>query len=95
MTLPSAIFGLLCAMLIGTVFHLVVDGGPGRLVLYMLLSIAGFGVGQWLGSAQGWVFLPIGPLNFGAAVAGSLLTLFVGHWLSKVDVRTIDRGDKV
>ena len=95
MTPPSAIFGVLCAMLIGTIFHLVVDGGPGRLVLYVLISIVGFGAGHWLDNAQGWVFLPIGPLNLGTAAVGSLLALLVGHWLSKVDVRKTDRNDKV
>jgi uncharacterized membrane protein YeaQ/YmgE (transglycosylase-associated protein family) len=95
MTLPSAIFGILIAMLIGTLFHLVVDGGPGRLILYIALSIVGFGAGQWLGSAQQWRLIPVGPLYLGPAVLGSLLLLLVGHWLSKVDVRMVDRGDKV
>ena len=95
MTLPSAIFGILVAALAGAVFHLVVDGGPGRLVLHVLLSIAGFGVGNWLGSTQGWTFLPVGPLDFGTALLGRILLLVVGHWLSKVDVRTVDRDDKV
>jgi uncharacterized membrane protein YeaQ/YmgE (transglycosylase-associated protein family) len=95
MTLPSAIFGFVTAMLVGALFHLVVDGGPGRLVLYMVLSIVGFGAGQWLGSAQQWRFIPVGPLHFGSAVLGSLLVLLVGHWLSKVDVRTVDRDGKV
>ena len=95
MTLPAAIFGLLGAMLLGALFHLVVDGGPGRLVLYMAMSIVGFGAGQWLGSAQQWRLLPVGPLYFGPAVLGSLLVLMVGHWLSQIDVRKADRGDKV
>jgi len=82
-------------MLAGTLFHLVVDGGPGRLILYMLLSIIGFGAGHWLGTAQGWSLLPVGPLSFGPGILGSLLFLLVGHWLSKVDVQTMDHDDKV
>jgi uncharacterized membrane protein YeaQ/YmgE (transglycosylase-associated protein family) len=95
MTLPSAIFGLIAAMLVGALFHMVVDGGPGKLVLYMALGIVGFGAGQWLGSAQGWRFILVGPVHLGPAVLGSVLVLLVGHWLSKVDVRTVDPGDKV
>jgi len=95
MTLPAAIFGLLSAMLLGALFHLVVDGGPGRLVLYMALGIVGFGAGQWLGYAQHWRFLQVGPLSYGPAVLGSLLVLLVGHWLSQIDVRKVDRDDKV
>jgi uncharacterized membrane protein YeaQ/YmgE (transglycosylase-associated protein family) len=82
-------------MLVGALFHLVVDGGPGRLVLYMVLGIVGFAAGQWLGSAQQWRFLPVGPIHFGPAVLGSLLVLLLGHWLSKVDVQRVDGGDKV
>ena len=95
MTLPSAIFGILTAALVGALFHLLVDGGPGRLVLYMLLGILGFGAGHWLASAQGWRFLIVGPLNFGPSILGSLLLLLLGHWLSQVDVRKVDRDDTV
>jgi uncharacterized membrane protein YeaQ/YmgE (transglycosylase-associated protein family) len=88
-------FGLLAALLVGALFHLVVDGGGGRLVLYMILSVAGFGAGQWLGSALQWTFISLGQLHFGPAVLGSLLVLLVGHWLSKVEVRAVDQNDKV
>lgn len=95
MTLPAAIFGLLSAMLIGVLFHVVVDGGPGRLVLYMTLGVVGFWAGQWVGDAQQWKVLPVGPLNYGPAILGALLVLVVGHWLSQIDVRKVDRDDRV
>ena len=95
MTLPSALLALVCALLLGALFHLVVDGGPGRLLLYMILSVAGFGAGQWLASSQHWSFLPVGPLQLGPDILGSLLALLLGHWLSKVDVRAVDDADKV
>jgi hypothetical protein len=92
MTLPSAVLGLLCALLIGALFHVVVDGGPGRLLLYLILSVAGFGVGQWVAGSQHWMLFPVGPLDLGIAAIGSLAFLLLGHWLSMV--RTPDSGSQ-
>jgi uncharacterized membrane protein YeaQ/YmgE (transglycosylase-associated protein family) len=93
MTLPSLILALICSLLVGSLFHLLVDGGPARLMLYMILSAAGFGAGQWIATSQHWGFLALGPLWMGPAVLGSLLLLVVGHWLSKVEVQAVDNGD--
>jgi len=95
MTLPSALFGLVCALLIGSLFHLVVDGGPGRLLLYTLLSTLGFIAGQWLADSQHWTLIPVGPLQLGAGILGSALFLVAGHWLSKVNVEAADRNGRV
>jgi hypothetical protein len=84
MTLPAAAFGLLCALLIGAVFHVVLDGGPGRLLLYLLLSVAGFGAGQWTATSGGWTLFAVGPLEVGIAAIGSIVFLVLGHWLSMV-----------
>jgi len=84
MTLPSAVFGLLCALLIGALFHVAVDGGPGRLLLYLVLSVAGFGAGQWIAASRHWSIFPVGPLDVGIAAIGSILFLLLGHWLSMV-----------
>ena len=95
MTLPSMLFGLLCALLVGALFHVVVDGGLWRLVLYLVLSIAGFGTGAWIAMSQSWEVLPIGPLDVGAATIGSLVFLGLGYWLSLVRVQTTDPKGKV
>jgi hypothetical protein len=95
MSLPSAIFGLLLALLLGTLFHVVVDGGPARLLLYLVLSVAGFGAGAWLAFVRGWVVLPVGPLDVGAAAMGSIVFLGIGHWLSLVRVEATGSEDKV
>jgi hypothetical protein len=95
MTLPSIVFGLLCALLIGALFHVVVDGGLGKLLLYLVLSIIGFGVGAWIAISWSWVLIPIGPLDVGAATIGSLAFLGLGHWLSLVRVQTTVPEDKV
>jgi hypothetical protein len=87
MSLPSIILAFLISSLYGTLFHLFRDGGLGRLILYLVLAWAGFAAGQLVGAWQGWVFLPLGPLNLGVATLGSALFLGLGYWLSLVDVR--------
>ena len=88
MTLPSVVFGLFCALLIGALFHVVVDGGLARLLLYLVLSILGFSAGAWIAMSRSWVLIPIGPLDVGASTIGSLVFLALGHWLSLVRVQT-------
>lgn len=95
MTLPSIIFGMVCSLLIGALFHLWVDGGPGRLLLFLVLSLSGFAAGQWIGSSQKWILLPVGPLNVGFALLGSLVFLGAGYWLSMVGIAGSTRKDKV
>jgi uncharacterized membrane protein YeaQ/YmgE (transglycosylase-associated protein family) len=95
MTVPSLILGLLGALLIGALFHLWADGGAGRLLLYLLLSLLGFGAGHALGTAWNWILLPLGPLDLGMAMLGSVVFLCVGHWLSLVRVGDAGRDEKV
>ena len=95
MTIPAAVFSVLCACLLGALFHLVVDGGGARLVLYLALSSLGFACGQLIASAQGWTFLPVGPVQMGYAIMGSLVFLLVGHWLSRIRIDTGAQGGGV
>jgi len=76
------IFGFLVASLLGSAFHLWKGGGPGRLILYIVLGWIGFWAGHLISSQMGWTFLSIGPLRTGTAVPGCILFLFAGHWLS-------------
>ncbi|MGA7194646.1 MAG: hypothetical protein WBW94_13540 [Anaerolineales bacterium] len=95
MTVPSIALGLVVALLIGALFHLFLGGGLGRLVLYLILSLIGFALGQYLGSWQSWFLFPIGTLNLGMAVIGSLIFLFVGYWFSLVRVRPNNGDDAI
>jgi len=96
MTIPSLILGLIIALLIGALFHLFLGGGLGRLFLYLILSLIGFAAGQFIGSWRNWILFPIGTLNLGMAIIGSLVFLAVGYWFSLVRVNpTDDEGDGI
>ncbi|MDX1438088.1 MAG: hypothetical protein R3335_14850 [Anaerolineales bacterium] len=86
MTLPAFLVGILISSLYGAAFHLWRNGGLRRLLLYLVLSWTGFWAGQLLATFLGWQFASYGPLNLGLATIGSVLFLFVGHWLSLIEV---------
>lgn len=86
MTLPAILFSLLIALLYGAVYHLVRDGGFWRLLLFLFLSVCGFALGHLIGLLRGWVWIPLGTINLGLSMAGSLLLLLLGDWLSHFEV---------
>lgn len=86
MNIPALLFGIILSTLYGAAFHVWKGGGPRRILLYLGLAWAGFWVGHVLGSIGKLSFENVGALHVGAGTAGSLLFLFVGHWLSLVEV---------
>ena len=94
MTLPSFALGLIYSLLIGALFHLWQDGGPGRLLYYLTLSVIGFFAGQWIGTWRNWMLYPVGPLDLGVATIGSLIFLGVGYWLGLIDSRRTNGHDE-
>jgi hypothetical protein len=86
MTLPAFLFGLLVAILYGAAFHVWRGGSFWRLVLYILLSAAGFWAGHFLGVRMDLEFGKVGPLQMGVATVVSAIFLGVGYWLSLVKV---------
>ncbi len=86
MTFPAFIFGVLVALIYGALFHIWKNGGLGKLVLYLFLSVAGFFVGQWVGTLLGTSFIEVGPVHLGFASLGSFAFLLIGNWLSQVEV---------
>ena len=87
MTLPALFFGLVLSSLYGAAFHLWKGGGLKKLLLFLILAWVGFWAGHLLAARLGWTFLALGPVNTGMATLGSALVLFVGDWLSQVDVQ--------
>lgn len=94
-TIPSMMLGLVAALLIGAVFHLFLNGGLWRLILYLVLSVVGFSIGQLVGLWRNWILFPVGTLNLGMGIAGSLIILFVGYWLSLIRIRSESGDDAV
>ncbi len=95
MTLPSLAIGVLVGLLIGALFHVLLDGGGGRLILYLILGLGGFFVGHFAGSLLNWTLIPVGPLDLGMAIIGSLLFLGMGHWLSLIEIQRPGGRDRL
>jgi hypothetical protein len=87
MTLPTLLFAFLVALLYGALYHLIRGGGFWRLILFFSLSVFGFAMGHLIGLWRGWIFIPLGSLNFGLSSLGSIMVLMFGDWLSRVEAR--------
>lgn len=85
MTLPILLFALLVAMLYGALYHFLRGGKFWRLVMYLVLSILGFALGQIVGMWRGWTIYQLGSLDLGTASIGSIVVLVLGDWLSRVE----------
>jgi len=86
MTLPAILFGVVLSTAYGTAFHFWKGGSLKRLALYILLAWIGFWIGQFVADKLGWNFAAVGPINTGLATLGSAVFLFVGEWLSRVEI---------
>jgi hypothetical protein len=86
MTFPALIFGILLSSAYGTAFHFWKGGSLKRLLLYVVLAWVGFWAGHVLGTVLKWTFAAVGPINAGMATLVSAIFLFVGEWLSRVEV---------
>ncbi|HNB88685.1 MAG TPA: hypothetical protein PLD33_18655, partial [Anaerolineales bacterium] len=95
MTLPTILFALVVALLLGAMYHFFRGGGGWRLMLFFGLSILGFALGQLLAMWQGWRILMFGSLDLGMGGVGSLLMLVTGEWLSRIDVKEIKKESGV
>lgn len=85
MNTATYIFGLVLATLLGAVFHLWKDGGFWKLIVYIVVSWIGFFVGHAIARSADFNFLQVGSLHVGGGVIGSVLFLFAGHWLSRIE----------
>ncbi len=86
MTLPAILFGLVLSTIYGAAFHFWRGGSVRKLLLFLFLSWLGFWVGHGIGALLDWTFASTGPVNTGMATLGSAAFLFIGEWLSRVEI---------
>jgi hypothetical protein len=91
MTFPAFLFGLLLAALYGAAFHFWRAETLKKIPLFIIFAELGFWAGHFLAASLGWTFVQVGPLHAGPATVGSALFLFVGEWLSRVEVSPRNR----
>ena len=76
---PNTVFALVVATLIGAIFHLLFGGRGRRLVLFLVMSWVGFGMGDAAGRSLGIALVMIGDLHFAFALVGCIVTLLLVH----------------
>ena len=84
MDLPALLIGFFISTIYALAFHVLVGGGPVRLLVFLVLSWLGFWGGHALANMLGFTFASLGTLRLGAATAGSFILLALGAWLSQV-----------
>lgn len=88
MPLPTIVFGVLLSTLYGGLYHLIRGGKTRKLLLFLVLSWAGFWVGDTVGWLLNWTFAPVGMMNAGMGTVGAFVFLAAGDLASMVAERT-------
>ncbi|NMC13076.1 MAG: hypothetical protein GYA34_09350 [Chloroflexi bacterium] len=89
MSIPGLVLGIIISVLYGAIFHFWRGGGLFRLILYLILSISGFWIGQIIATKYHLTFISIGSLHLGFSTICSIIFLSIGHWLSLTQVERI------
>ncbi|MCS6993504.1 MAG: hypothetical protein N2117_08975 [Anaerolineales bacterium] len=88
MPLPTIVFGVLLSTLYGGLYHLIRGGKTRKLLLFLVLSWAGFWVGDTVGWLLNWTFAPVGMMNAGMGTVGAFVFLVAGDLASMVTERS-------
>lgn len=83
LTLPNLLFGSILAVACGALWHLLWGGPLKILVLYLVMSLVGFWLGQIIAQANSWLLYPIGGLLWLPAILGACLTLAIVRWFAQ------------
>jgi len=94
MTFPAFVFGSICALLIGSLFHLLLGGNFKHLVLYLIVSWVGFWIGNYAGEQLSFQLFEVGLIDLGVASIGSLVLLGIVYWLGMDTAENVHNKQK-
>jgi hypothetical protein len=86
MTIPSIIFGVAIAALLGGGFHFWRGGSNARLAIYLAVAQVGFWGGHFTAEYFQWNFAPVGPLQAGMGTIGAALLLILTEVLGRIEL---------
>ncbi len=82
MTIQAILFILLISAFYGCLFHVITGGNVFAIFIDILIAVAGFFVGQFIGNIVGKEFFHVGVINFGWGSFTSLIFLMIGGFIS-------------
>lgn len=82
MTIQAILFIVLVSAFYGCLAHLIAGGNVFSIFVNILIAIAGFFVGQFLGNTIGREFFRFGVINFGWGTGMSIVFLVIGIFIS-------------
>ncbi len=82
MTVQALLFIVLVSSFYGCLYNLITGGNIFSIFVDILIAIAGFFAGQFVGNIIGFKFLQIGTINFGWGTIVSFLFLMIGGAIS-------------
>jgi hypothetical protein len=84
MPIPTIIFGILLSTLYGGLYHLVRGGRTRKLLFYLVLSWAGFWLGDTLGWLLNWTFASAGIMNAGMGTLLAFVFMGIGELVTMI-----------
>ncbi len=79
MPLPSLLFSFILASVIGLFFFIFAGRGWLGLLIYWLVSLIGFAVGEVVSRTLAFSLFPVGPVNVVEASLTSFIALLIAH----------------
>lgn len=94
MTFPAFLFGSTIAILVASVFHLIVGGNLNKYISYILFSWFGFWLGYYLSNQIAFSIWKVGILDLGINIACSLIILGIIFWIDKGSEEDTEKKEK-
>ncbi len=94
MTFPAFLFGSLVAILIASVFHLIVGGNLSKYITYLFFSWFGFWLGYYISIRITFSVWRVGIFDIGINIACSILVTLLIYWIDKGSDENEDSKEK-